>query len=44
MIAGIAIALVFALRKPRERIREFVGQAGNALSQVYTSPSATAGG
>ena len=37
MIAGIAIALVFALRKPRERIREFVGQAGNALSQVYVA-------
>ena len=37
MIVGIAIALVFALRKPRERVREFVGQAGNALSQVYVA-------
>ena len=37
MLLGIVIALVFALRKPRERIREFVGQAGNALSQVYVA-------
>ena len=38
LIVGIAIALVFALRKqPRERIREFVGQAGERLSQVYVA-------
>ena len=37
LIVGIAIALVFALRKPRERIREFVGEAGNALSRVYVA-------
>lgn len=40
MMLGILIALVFALRKPRERIREFVGQAGNALSQVYVAQRA----
>ena len=37
MMLGILIALVFALRKPRERIREIVGQAGDRLSQVYVA-------
>ena len=37
MMLGILIALVFALRKPRERIREIVGQAGERLSEVYVA-------
>ena len=40
MMLGILIALVFALRKPRERIREIVGQAGDRLSQVYVAQRA----
>ena len=40
MMLGILIALVFALRKPRERVREIVGQAGERLSQVYVAQRA----
>lgn len=37
MMLGILIALVFALRKPRERVREIVGRAGERLSRVYVA-------
>ena len=37
---GTLIALAFALRKPRERIREFVGHAGDRLSRAYTARKA----
>ena len=37
MALGTLVALVFALRKPRERIREIVGQAGDRLSQAYVA-------
>lgn len=37
MALGVLVALGFALRKPRERIREIVGQAGERLSRVYVA-------
>ena len=35
MALGLAIAMVFALREPRERIVQAVGHVGERLSQVY---------
>ena len=40
MVLGILVALAFALRQPRERIREFAGHAGNRLSRVYVAGKA----
>ena len=43
MAIGLAIAMVLALRKPRERIVHAVGQAGERLSQIYRAGVKDAG-